>query len=206
MNELQEVLFPTEGSLLNIDKIVKGEGVNLDFENQVNPNVFNPIFENEFTREKKCPTVCHLISDFGKCKNAKDIPVFNTQTEFNTWRTNTLDKCAGKRTSTSCNSENICSFDELSGNCYYDKRKCLVHKDQDDNVECHMRCDYLNDSTDLIKSRNDCLSAKFYNGDNYCEWNPNTNKCVPKCELYEGEIECEKSPDCEFSGGSCQNT
>lgn len=206
VNKLSDVIFPRDNnSSKNIESLIKGTSMGLNFEEDLNPNVFNPIYENEFTKDKKCPTVCHIISDESKCRFATDIPTFENEADFNNWKNGTLDKCGLITDRYSCIIEKDCSFDDVFAKCYYDKRKCISHSDINDKHECHTRCDFMNDPSNLEKSKMDCDSAKFYNGDNYCEWNLMRKKCVPKCELYNKESDCVKSPDCIFVGGKCIN-
>lgn len=205
VNALSDIIFPENDTQDSLEKIIEGERVKLDFENDLDPNVFNPIFDSEFTSNKKCPTVCHLISDFDKCRMAVDIPTFHNKAEFDIWRRDTLDKCAAINDAALCNRQPECSFDNVERKCFYDKRKCISHRDLDNKVECHTRCDYMNVPNNLEKSKMNCDSAKFYNGDKYCNWHALRNTCVPKCDLYTSERECQKSSDCRFINGSCQN-
>ncbi len=203
---LSDMIFPPDNENDNsLEKIMEGEKVDLSFEKELDPKIFNPIFENEFTKDKKCPTVCHLISDENKCKSAVEIPTFQHKMEFDTWRVDTLDKCAAINDRQTCIRQSNCSFDDIFGKCFYDKRQCVTHLDSNNNVECHKRCDFMNVKNNLEKSKMNCEGAKLYNGEPYCDWNSLRKKCVPKCDMYSGKNECIKSSDCKYINGTCLN-
>lgn len=203
---LSDMIFPqTDKGDDSLKKIIEGEKVTLTFEDDLDPNVFNPIFSNNFTETKKCPTVCHLISDYNVCKNAPVIPTFQNKSDFDSWRVNTIDKCAKITDENDCLNETDCSFDYVYNKCFYDKRKCLALKNSNGS-ECHTRCEHLNDPDGSIeKSKLNCDSAKLYNNQPYCVWNSMRKECSPKCEMYTGENECNKSSFCEYENGICKN-
>lgn len=202
---LSDMIFPqSEQGDNSLKKIIQGEKVKLTFEDDLDPNVFNPIFSNNFTKTKKCPTVCHLISDYNKCKNTTDIPTFQNKSEFDSWRVNTIDKCAKITNETDCLNEQDCSYDYVLTKCFYDKRKCLAYQDSN-GAECHTRCEHLNVPSNIEKSKLNCDSAKLYNNKPYCEWNSLRKECAPKCEMYSGENECNKSNYCDYENGLCKN-
>ena len=95
------------------------------------------------------------------CKNAVDIPTFQNKTGFDNWRVDTIDKCAAIDNRSTCLSQDDCSYDDLFSKCYYDKRKCLIHEDENSNVECHTRCELMNIPNKLEKSKMNCDSAKL---------------------------------------------
>ena len=203
---LSDMIFPQSNDGDNsLQKIIEGEKVNLSFEDDLDPNVFNPIFSNNFTESKKCPTVCHLISDYNKCKNTTDIPTFQNKSEFDDWRVNTLDRCANIRNEAQCNRSDVCSYDTRFNKCYYDKRKCLAYRDSE-GTQCHTRCEYLNVPNNIEKSKMNCDSAKLFNNDAYCEWNTLRKECAPKCNMFSGENECNSSRYCEYQNGRCINS
>lgn len=201
---LSDIIFPENGTDNSLDDIIEGTNIKLNFEDDIDPNVFNPIFENKFTVKKKCPTVCHLISDYNECKNATEIPNFQNKSEFNTWKQNTLDKCAKITNRRDCNDSVGCTYDDVYSKCYYDKRKCLAYENEN-GPQCHTRCEYLNIPMEIQKSKMNCDSAKLYDGTQYCLWNTLRNECSPKCEMYSGEIECNSSNYCEYKNGKCEN-
>ena len=200
------MIFPPDDKGKNALKdLMDGEKISLDFESELDPKVFNPIYESEFTKDKKCPTVCHLINDENECKNAVEIKTFENKDKFTEWRKDTLDKCAAITEKQMCIGQSDCTYDDIYGKCYYDKRKCLAYMNSENKLECHKRCDYMNVKGNLEKSKMNCDSAKLYNGEPYCEWNSSSKKCVPKCEMYTGKNECVKSSDCRFVNGTCMN-
>ena len=206
VNALEDMIFPEHNSNDNtLEKLIKGDKVKLNFEDDLDPNVFNPIYKSDFTKDKKCPTVCHLLSSYSKCKNATDIPNFKNKTEFDAWRIDTIDKCSKITTKDSCESDNDCTFDYSSEKCYYDKRKCLAYLDSDKNLECHTRCDFLN-VPNKEQSKMNCDSAKLFDGNKYCDWNKFKNECHSKCDMYIGENACIKSSNCKYVGGKCINS
>ena len=203
---LSDMIFPQTGEGDDsLKKIIEGEKVKLTFEDDLDPNVFNPIFSNSFTESKKCPTVCHLIPDYNQCKNATDIPTFQNKSEFDSWRINTIDKCAKINNENDCNDTDVCTYDYVFNKCYYDKRKCIAYKDSNGEAECHTRCEFLNVPDNIQKSKMNCDGAKLFNNQPYCEWNSLRNECAPKCEMYSGENECNKSNYCEYENGLCKN-
>jgi len=207
--KLMHTIFPPENSGGDgLEKLVRGDPIDLNEATGIDPNVFNPIYESEFATHKKCPTVCHLITDMNKCRSAQDIPTFESEADYNSSDyKKKVENCALINNNRDrCAQENYCSFDEVFEKCYYDKRKCLAHQDIDNNIECHTRCEYMNVEGNLRESKMRCDSAKLYNGDNYCNWHPLLKQCVPKCELYSRETECNKSPNCQFVPGTgCRN-
>ena len=186
-----------------------------------NPDVFNPIYDNLLTKEKECPTVCHIIEDTDKCRMAKHVPHFNeTRTsndpipsseviEYTTWKNSSTNKCNNLTTQEHCNSDTDCYFDSIDGVCRYDKRKCLSPNVATD--ECHKRCSFFSiDETDNEVDEQiakiNCKSAKLYDGTPYCNWNENSEhskpQCEPKCEFYD-EGTCETDPLCILNGDKC---
>ena len=203
---LSEMIFPQQNQGDDsLQKIIEGEKVNLSFEDDLDPNVFNPIYSNDFTRSKKCPTVCHLISDYNECKNTPDIPTFRNKAEFDSWRVNTIDICSNINNENDCNNSDVCSYDTTFNKCYYDKRKCLAYRDSNGS-ECHARCEFLNVPNNIEKSKINCDSAKLYNGQPYCNWNSIRKECSPKCEMYGGRNECTSSNYCQYRNGRCINS
>ena len=183
---------------------INGELVEWD---DTNPNVFNPIFNNQLTKDKECPTVCHIIDDSEKCRTAKNIPTFNNFSEFRDWKNNTINLC-DSLSRNECNNNLNCRYDTIDRVCRYDKRKCLSHMSPDNIHECHKRCSYFSEDEDgnLIEKKEaklNCESAKLMNGTPYCRWNTSKQGCEPICDFY-NESTCDTDPRCRFNNGKCE--
>lgn len=105
------------------------------FDESMTDDVFLPVSNNMFDEIKECPTVCHLIRDKEKCNTVREVPVFNSETDFDSWN-NQRKACSRITSPASCNSDDMCIEDDDSNNCYSKKnlRKCFSYGDSDRRI------------------------------------------------------------------------
>ena len=89
-------------------------------------DIFLPITDEMLSADKKCPSVCHLITNKDKCDNEREIPVFSNENEYDMWN-DQVDDCDRLTRQVDCDGNDKCNYNTVDTTCYSkdNLRKCL---------------------------------------------------------------------------------
>jgi hypothetical protein len=109
--------------------VISGKPIN----SILSDDIFLPITD-DMLNDKKCPTVCHLISDKNKCNSVREIPLFNDENQFNQWN-DQREECSSLTEQTICGDNDQCNYNTDDGKCYSNGnlKKCFSYQSQGDN-------------------------------------------------------------------------
>jgi hypothetical protein len=178
--DLQDAYFNNLLPILERKPVTQDEG---------SDDIYNPIPKDMFVN-KKCPTVCHVITDKRQCRNERKVPEFGDKNEFDSW-INIVNKCSNLDIATDCNNDDDCEYDTDSEKCYsiHNLRKCIPFPKEETDKKIVKNLDSRYNGQEVTVKEKDTGNQKsrieFNNGDTMIVSNSHLideTECHTKCE------------------------
>ena len=179
--------------------------------NNNNLNKFNELTNNNID---KCELPCHLIS-------VNNNMVFNSDSDKKKYKERVALKCetnlnrnnpdkteinnlCSNYNEEKCNTDCLCNFNKKRNKCDFNQKKCILLKTDDNNKSiCKNKCEYHD-----TKEKCNLTFIDFKNnleGEKYCIWDNNNNKCKSLCNKYTTSIGCTGDNNCKIVNNKCTN-